>query len=135
MLAPDSDTVTEKRLLSWRSRRNSRTKASVSREAVRVPVAMARTLNFCDQSRESHHQPQKLRSSKSVEIEHIVAEELAGLVNNGNLASGAQAGVDSEHRDRAGGNADPATGFGDYLERSWIASASERFLNSRRNSP
>ncbi len=46
MLAPDSETVTRKIPSILCSCIKSRTKASVSREAVPLPMAMARTLCF-----------------------------------------------------------------------------------------
>ena len=102
MLAPDSLTVTEKMSLSLRSRRKSRTKASVSREAVPLPMAMARTLCLRDQRGEGVGGSGR-RVLGGVEVEDVVGEELAGLVDDGDLAAGAQAGVDAEHRDGAGG--------------------------------
>ena len=40
---------------------------------------------------------------RGMEIEDGVGEELAGLIDDSNLTAGAQAGVDAEHRDWAGG--------------------------------
>ena len=37
-----------------------------------------------------------------MQIEHVVGEQLAGLIDDGDLASSAQAGIDAQHRDGAG---------------------------------
>ena len=40
---------------------------------------------------------------RGVQIEHIVRQQLAGLIHHRNLAAGAQAGIDAQHGDRSGG--------------------------------
>ena len=89
--------MTEKMVSSFRSRRKSRTKASVSREAVPLPMAMARTLCCC--SRDSSTFGGSLRLTLgAVQVDDVVGKKLTGVVNHGELAAGAQAGVNSQHR-------------------------------------
>ena len=82
--------------------KKSRTKASVSREAVPLPIAMARTLYFAIRALQSALGAGDV-VLRLVRIDDVVGEELAGLVDHGDLAAGADAGVDAEHGELAGG--------------------------------
>ena len=64
---------------------------------------------------------------------HVVCEELSRLVDHRDLASGAQAGVDSStEMGPAGGE---SSRFCRFSRKTWMASVSDRFFSSRRISP
>ena len=69
---------------------------SVSREAVPLPMAMARTLYFAS-SASSVARGSALPCFGGVQIDDVVSQELARLVNDRDLASGANAGIDAQH--------------------------------------
>ena len=81
---------------------DSRTKASVSREAVPLPMAMARTLCFAISAFSVRSAP-AMSFLGWMRVDDIVAEELARLVHHGDLAAGAEAGVDAQHARWPGG--------------------------------
>jgi hypothetical protein len=79
---------------------------------------------------------------RGVRIDDVVGEELAGLIDDGDLAAGAQAGVDAEHGDLPGGRgeqqvvqvvAEDLNGFGVGARFSsrrispWMEELSRRF--------
>ena len=102
MLAPDSLTVTEKML----------SRLVFSQQVAHESVGLARgsAVADCDGAdvvlRISFSRPcacSAVRSSKCERYMHVVCEKLSGLVHHRDLASGAQAGVDAQHGDGAGG--------------------------------
>ncbi len=64
-------------------------------------MAMARTGEFAQQGFE-FGRGLGVASLAGMQIEHVVREELACLVDDSDLAAGAQSGVDAEYRERAG---------------------------------
>ncbi len=102
MLAPDSETVTEKRWLSSRSRRKVADEGVGLAGGCAVADGDGTDVVFDDQRGEG------VTCSGgcvlgSMKVQNVVCEELSGLVDDGDLAAGAEARVNAQDRDWPGG--------------------------------
>ena len=83
------------------SRRNSRTNASVSRAGGAVADGDGAHVVLAQQ-RFQLGRGLVIAVLRGVQIEHVVRQQLAGLIHNRNLAAGAQARIDAQHGDGPG---------------------------------